>query len=59
MFHFVARLKSSPWFLAVGVAAVVVPMSLAACQVLPSAWGQPLEPDVTIPPEELAKGVSV
>lgn len=57
--HFAARLKSSPWFLGVGVGAVLVSITLAACQVLPSAWGQPLEPDVTIPPEELAKGVSV
>lgn len=55
----IERLRPPGWFLVVGVGFVAASVAFAAFLLLAPAWGQPPEPVVAIPPDELAKGPSV
>ena len=55
----VERRKSSRWLLLVGVAAILVAMTLAGILISPPTRGQVPEPIPTIPPDEVAKGVTI
>lgn len=55
----IERRKSSRWFLLVGVATILIAVTVTRFLILPSTRGQASEPIPTIPPDELAKGVSI
>lgn len=55
----IERRKSSRWFLLVGVATILIAVTVTRFLILPSTRGQAPEPIPAIPPDELAKGVSI